>query len=93
MSDEGNTSERLTTAIGDTLTVDIVTRHAYRITFEANAGQVLTLSATTDQEEVDPIMVLLNADGETLTGDDDGGGLNALIADYTVPTDGTPGTS
>jgi tetratricopeptide (TPR) repeat protein len=90
LNSQGNTSEQFTATIGEPLTLDMVPSHSYRITFEANAGQMLTLSATTDQEDVDPIMALMNADGEVLDGDDDGaGGLNALIADFSVPVDGT----
>lgn len=90
LNTESTNTEHHETEIGDTFTIDMLPRHAYRITFEASAGQVLTLNATTDEEDVDPIMVLLNSDGETLEGDDDGGGdLKARIAGFTVPADGT----
>jgi hypothetical protein len=62
----------------------------YSLPFRAAAGEVLTLSATTRPESgIDPLIVLLDTNGDPVAADDDsGGGMNALITDYAVPSDG-----
>ncbi|MEZ4672414.1 MAG: DUF4062 domain-containing protein [Anaerolineae bacterium] len=84
------TTETIHATIDHMLKVDMLSHHAYRITFEAANGQTLNLSAVTNETDVDPIIVLIGPDGNALDGDDDGGGdLDALISDFTIPADGT----
>jgi hypothetical protein len=55
--------------------------------FEADAGWQVTIDMMSD--ELDAFLYLMNANGETLASDDDGGtGLNARIR-YTVPARGS----
>jgi hypothetical protein len=43
-----------------------------------------------DNSGVDPLIVILDAGGNALVGDDDGGGsYNSLIADFEIPQNGT----
>ena len=63
----------------------------YDLSFDAAAGQHVTLSAQAREAAgTDPLIVLLDASGQPVAGDDDSGGdLNALIEDYVIPSDGT----
>lgn len=57
--------------------------------FTAKAGQYASALAISRSGNVDPLMVLIDAQGNPLAGDDDGGGsTNALILDYLIETDG-----
>jgi tetratricopeptide (TPR) repeat protein len=61
----------------------------HRFHFKAKAGQLLSAIATPRSGDVDPLMVLTDASGHALIGDDDSGGNNgALITDYPIPADG-----
>jgi serine/threonine-protein kinase len=64
---------------------------AHDWSFEGQAGQVVTISATAAPgAETDPRINLLAPDGSWLIADDDGGdGLNSLIANFELPVDGT----
>jgi tetratricopeptide (TPR) repeat protein len=63
---------------------------SYTLPFRAVAGELITLSATTRPDsEADPLIVLLDSNGDPAAADDDSGGeTNALIEDYVVPADG-----
>jgi len=65
----------------------------YRLSFEGEAGQVITATARTafpEDEFVDPLIVILDPDGNAIAGDDDfGGNLDSQIADFELPEDGT----
>jgi tetratricopeptide (TPR) repeat protein len=63
----------------------------YDLSFEAAAGQHVTLSAQSREAAgTDPLIVLLDGAGEAVVGDDDSGGdYDALIDDYVIPSDGT----
>jgi len=78
-------------SIGDTLELEMAYRRVYRITFEGELGQVVTLSATDIGDGVtDPLIALTGPDGEPIAGDDDfGGGLDSEIADFELPANGT----
>lgn len=80
-----------TTSIGDTLTLRMNYRRVFRITFDGNAGDVISISADDSPETaVDPLIALLAPDGTPIAGDDDfGGGLNSLISDFELPETGT----
>jgi hypothetical protein len=57
-------------------------------TFEGQAGQVVTIEL--DSVDFDAYLQLKDADESELASDDDGAGnLNALIENFTLPTDGT----
>lgn len=57
--------------------------------FTAKAGQYASALAVGRSGSVDPLMVLIDAQGNPLAGDDDGGGsTNALILNYVIPADG-----
>ncbi len=63
----------------------------HRFHFKAKAGQSLSAIATPRSGTVDPLLVLTDASGTPLVGDDNsssssGGG--ALITDFLIPTDG-----
>lgn len=63
----------------------------FRFTFEGQAGQSLNLSANDIALiGVDPLIVLLDPDGTPIGGDDDNGGeLDAQLANFELPADGT----
>lgn len=60
------------------------------LTFEAAAGQRARLTATSPAETVvDPLLVVVNPDGDPLTADDDSGGRFDAAVEFTVPATGT----
>ena len=74
---------------GQAVTLPVDRGVVYRVPFEAREGQFASARAAGETNSVDPLMVLLDPDGNALTGDDDGGGnLTALIFDYPIPEDG-----
>lgn len=57
--------------------------------FEGQAGQVVTLSLSSDSDRFDPLLTLMDPTGATLAQDDDSGGnLNALIGPTVLPVTG-----
>lgn len=77
--------------IGDTIEVDMAYRRVIAISFEGEEGQVVNISANDfGGVIVDPLIALLDPDGNPIAGDDDfGGALNSLIDDFELPEDGT----
>jgi tetratricopeptide (TPR) repeat protein len=74
--------------IGETTRVEMSEGRIVTLPFEAEAGQVITISAVS--RSADPVIVLLDPAGVPLSGDDDGGFmLSSLIEDYALPVDGT----
>ncbi|MFN8372602.1 MAG: tetratricopeptide repeat protein [Anaerolineae bacterium] len=68
--------------------VDMETGRVYSMAFEGSEGQVITLQASSS--ECDPIIVVLDPEGNPIAGDDDSGtSLDALISGFTLPSDGT----
>src|SRR6185312_16013324 len=63
----------------------------FTFTFEGKAGQRLNLSANDlNLVGVDPLIVLIDPDGTPIGGDDDSGGeLDAQLANFELPADGT----
>lgn len=63
----------------------------FRVALEAEAGDVVTISAVSADDAVDPLLLVLDANGVPLIGNDDAEALvdyNSLISDLTLPTDG-----
>jgi len=77
--------------IGDTIEVEMAYRRVIAISFEGEEGQVVNITADDfGGAIVDPLIALLDPDGEPIAGDDDfGGALNSLIDDFELPEDGT----
>ena len=74
---------------GQAITLPVEQGVVYRVPFVGKAGQFASARATGESDSIDPLMVLLDPDGNALAGDDDGGGnLTALIFDYELPEDG-----
>ena len=63
----------------------------YHFTFEAEAGDEISVEASARPDaDIDPLLVLMGADGEALISDDDSGvNLNAVIPSFIIPADGT----
>lgn len=77
--------------IGDTIEVEMAYRRVVAIEFDGERGQEITITADdTADTVVDPLITLLDPDGNPVAGDDDfGGALNSLIDDFELPQDGT----
>lgn len=77
--------------IGDTLEVEMAYRRIVEITFDGKEGQEISIAASDfGGAIVDPLITLLDPDGNPIAGDDDfGGGLDSLIDDFELPDDGT----
>jgi hypothetical protein len=59
------------------------------LTFEGQSGDVIDISVTAENEQLDTEVTLQNAEGEQLTYDDDGGETtNSLILGYELPYSG-----
>jgi hypothetical protein len=74
--------------VNDVLTDEVQT---HLFAFNANAGDVVTVSMTQITEELDPFLVLLGPSGEVVASDDDSGdvSLSALISEAELPETGT----
>lgn len=74
---------------GQAVTLPMERGVVYRVPFAARAGQFASARAIGESNTVDPLIVLLDPQGNALVGDDDGGGnLTALIFDFPIPEDG-----
>ncbi len=74
-----------------TFTVPMDLGQVYGIPFRAVAGQQVSLSArhAPSQNAVDPLLVVLDVNGNPIVADDDSGGnMDALILGYKIPEDG-----
>lgn len=73
--------------------VELETGLYFTLTFEAEAGDLLTAEAIAETATVDPVLIVLDEDGNAITSDDDTGlgigELDALISGYELPEDGT----
>ncbi len=74
-----------------TLDIEMAYGSVYRIRFEGEAGQQLTLAARDPEGMVvDPLIALQDPQGQTIAGDDDfGGELDSMIEDFELPQTGT----
>lgn len=86
-----NQSFNETISVGQSLDLDMSYGNVYRVTFQGQAGALVTIAARdADGVNVDPLLVLADAQGVALAGDDDfGGGLDSLIESFTLPNAGT----
>jgi tetratricopeptide (TPR) repeat protein len=80
--------------IGETIEIEMVFRRVYMIEFEGEEGQEITISAREIGETLtDPLIALLDPDGNPIAGDDDSGvganGLDSELEDFELPDDGT----
>lgn len=80
-----------TASVGDGIEIAMDYQRVVRIHFEGTAGDSVTLSAReVVAVETDPLIVLLDPDGNPIAGDDDfGGNLDSLIEDFELPMTGT----
>jgi len=85
------TSLTETIDFGDSLSVSMDYGVVARVTFAGSAGQTITLTARDSLGVgVDPLLVLLDPDGNPIAGNDDGGGeFDSLLNDYSLPDTGT----
>jgi tetratricopeptide (TPR) repeat protein len=61
----------------------------YSVPFKAEAGQFVSAVAVGNSQNIDPLLVLVDAEGNALAGDDDSGGdLTALLLEVPIPEDG-----
>ena len=69
----------------------MVEGRVYRLAFDGTEGQVVSVSAKADaSSDVDPLIVILDADGNAINSDDDSGvNLDAVISNFALPEDGT----
>lgn len=77
--------------IGVRADLNMVYRRVYAISFDAVAGQHVTITASdTGGTFTDPLIALVAPSGVSIAGDDDfGGGLNSKIEDFVLPETGT----
>lgn len=75
-------------AFGETINSQLNNGEQDRYQFDAEAGQVLLVSASSG--DFDTLLTLQDADGQELVSDDDGGQrTNSMILGYRVPADGS----
>lgn len=87
----GNETVETEIEIGETIEVEMAYRRIVSISFEGEAGQEISITADdSGGTVVDPLITLLDPDGNPIAGDDDfGGALNSLIDNFELPEDGT----
>ncbi len=86
-----NVNEDYQLVIGQSIEVEFREGLLFFVPFQALEGQIINIEATGQPgTQVDPLIVLVQAEeGTPLAGDDDSGGdFNAAIMDYTIPADG-----
>ncbi len=83
-------NSELTLRPGESQVVEMETGLLYGMGFEGKAGQTITLTVDARAPQtVDPLVILLQSNGNALVADDDGGGdYNARIDSFTLPADG-----
>lgn len=76
---------------GESQVVTMQAGLVYAMQFEAEAGQLVNLTASTRPgATVDPLLLIIDVDGNPLVADDDGGGnFDAAISDFRLPAAGT----
>lgn len=86
-------SQAVPASLGDTLTGTITQNQAaafYR--FDAQAGDTINIRMQSVGDNLDPLIMLLDANGTEIARDDDGdpeGPRDALLANFPIPNDGT----
>lgn len=87
---ETTSADEAAPASGNVVSIQMGLGVVHRLTFEAQAGQQLNAVAAGRNGTVDPLMVVVDSDGEALIADDDSGGnYSAVIEAFTIPADGT----
>lgn len=77
-------------SVGDSISGSLSAGEAAEWTFSGAAGDLVTISLSSPDEEIDPYLELLGPDGLGLASDDDGMGYpNSQISGYELPSDGT----
>lgn len=80
-------SEELKTGEGVILQVDRAV--VYHVPFRAEEGQFASARVDGESQNIDPLMVMVDPDGNAVAGDDDmGGNLSALLFNVPIPKDG-----
>ncbi len=72
-------------------TVEMGPGWVYNIPFEATEGQRINVAAsgTSEQQPIDPLLVILGVNGSPVVADDDSGGnMAAFIRNFIIPEDG-----
>ncbi len=73
-------------------TVEMTSGYVYAVPFEGKAGQHFEASAAaqvSEETDVDPLLVLVDSEGNALTfADDNEDNSDAILSDYTLPKDG-----
>jgi tetratricopeptide (TPR) repeat protein len=92
-SQQKNTDATHLLRSGESQVVELDQGMVYVFSFEGRAGQTVTLSATSRTAGVtDPLLVLLNPQGDPIAADDDSGGnYDAALTDLVLPIDGIYG--
>ncbi len=88
--DDTTTTDLPTIAYGETVEGEVETGVPAEWVFSGSAGDLVTISATAqDEVQMDMFIELVGPSGEIVAEDDDSGpGLNALIEDFELPEDG-----
>lgn len=75
---------------GESIEIEMTYGNVYNIPFTGEEGQTIIIEADdADFSGVDPLIVLLDQDGNPIAGDDDfGGNLDSEIADFILPYSG-----
>lgn len=75
---------------GDSLTLEFAPSLVHRIPFSASADDALNITAANLTGDADPLMVIVDADGLALIGNDETArsGTSAVVAGFHVPRDG-----
>ncbi|MFZ4813867.1 MAG: tetratricopeptide repeat protein [Phototrophicaceae bacterium] len=75
---------------GDRFRLDIDTGYVYAIPLTVTEPTLLSVTVVPIAGEIDPVLVILDADGNPIMVDDDSGGFLAVaLQDYPLPTTGT----
>ncbi len=76
---------------GESQVVPMAKGQVYIFAFDAQAGQKVTVSTSTQKDQqIDSLLILADNQLNPLTADDDSGGdMNAAITDYVLPKDGS----
>ncbi len=92
-SQQTSLNSQLTLRPNESQVVQMQAGQIYLMTFEAQAGQKVTITASArPTENTDPILLLVDNTAHPLVADDDSGGnYDALISDYVLPADGQYG--
>lgn len=88
---QGELNTAVTLRPGESQVLTLQTGSVYAMQFEGSSGQRVSLIASARSGgTVDPLVLIMDANGNPLAADDDSGGnFDAAITDFSLPTDGT----